>query len=113
LQAALAEQAMRDRKVSKNSILPAFDFDALHALGSEHARAGGRVDWDSDDSGWFSRFSSFGSGKSGSNFSDFLTNVLKRDSNHSSLNTTEFDSLGRSLKPDNAGKSDNRGWFDL
>ena len=95
---------------------PAFDFDALHAS-VDAVGAGGKVDWDSDNSGWWlNRFSSlgkgsFGAGKSGAGLADFLADSRKDFDKEAKQN--EFDSLGNSLKSNRGDTTEAKGWFDL
>jgi hypothetical protein len=51
--------------------IPAFDFDMLQRSGNGLIHTHGAVDWDSNDNGWFDRFSSESS-KSGQTIEDFL-----------------------------------------
>jgi hypothetical protein len=91
---------------------PRFDFDA----GNTGGGARGGIDWQAGGNGWNSSHSPFVNGDSarsaGSNFSDFLLKLFKRDDTQSSGDQGKgYDELGKSLVgkpsdgPGKAGKS--------
>jgi hypothetical protein len=114
MQAARTEQALRDGKgrALQDAKTLAFDLDALHTVSSKTG-TGGKVDWDSGNSGWFSRFSSFGKGRAGSHISDFMSSAPSKTQDDSKVEQTGFDSLDLNLISKDAGKEESKGWFDL
>ncbi|MDH4073367.1 MAG: hypothetical protein OEV41_09705, partial [Gammaproteobacteria bacterium] len=91
---------------------PRFDFDA----GQNSGGVRGGIDWQAGGNGWNSSHSPFVSGdagkSAGSNFSDFLLKLFKRDDTQSSGDQgSGYDELGKSLVgkpsdgPGKAGKS--------
>jgi hypothetical protein len=114
LQATQAEQMAR-KAATRSSQAGSHDFEFDAVVDTRQTRSAGKVDWDSDHSGWSGGLSSlFGKGRTAANFADFLSSILKDDGDDNTVTSTGDgqDSVTRGSESETKNGAE-KGWFDL